>query len=314
MTLKGAEYLEKRVPTRLTNTINIAVIWGFIILFIWQPNIAHDGAVAGTQLFVHALLPYLLPYIILTQWLLKMPSRTPQKAKWRRFVKAYVLGSFGGFPVGAVTVTEMMKNGELSQKQSSILLAACHAPGPMFIIGFVGTELFGNISAGWELLTAIHIANILFFLIALLFLIRTNDSEIQPIQPTAKVSAMPLLDAIKESSTVIILVATTVIFFSSLGMVLSTIGTATFSVDTGIAKTFALSFLEMTSGVRSATDHFYDLTIFPFLIAAIISLNGLSIHMQVFVIAKTCNISILPYVIARIWSVILVPVIFFLIY
>ena len=306
--------MEKGVPARLTNTINIAVIWGFIILFIWQPDIAHDGAVAGTNLFVHALLPYLLPYIILTQWLLKMPSHALKKAKWRRFVKAYVLGSFGGFPVGAVTVTEMMKNGELSQRQSSILLAACHAPGPMFIIGFVGTELFGNIGAGWKLLAAIHIANILFFLIALLLLLRINDSNSQPIQPVKKANVMPLLDAIKESSTVIILVATTVIFFSSLGMVLSTIGTAAFSVDTGIAKTFALSFLEMTSGVKSATDHFYNQAIFPFLIAAIISLNGLSIHMQVFVIAKTCNISMLPYVIGRIWSVILVPFIFFLIY
>ena len=161
----------------LTNTINIAVIWGLIILFIWQPGIAHDGAVAGAQLFIHALLPYLLPYIILTQWLLKMPNHAPEKPKWRRFVKAYVLGSFGGFPVGAVTVTEMMKNGELSQQQSGLLLAACHAPGPMFIIGFVGTELFGNIGAGWKLLAAIHIANILFFLIALLLLQRRNDLD-----------------------------------------------------------------------------------------------------------------------------------------
>ena len=69
--------------------------------------------------------------------------------------------------VGAVTVTEMMKNGELSQQQSGLLLAACHAPGPMFIIGFVGTELFGNVSSGWKLLAAIHIANILFFLLAI---------------------------------------------------------------------------------------------------------------------------------------------------
>ena len=50
----------------------------------------------------------------------------------------------------------------------------------------------------------------------------------------------------------------------------------------------------MTSGVKSATDHFYGQAIFPFFIAAIISLNGLSIHMQVFVIAKTCNISMTP--------------------
>ena len=96
-------------------------------------------------------------------------------------MKAYVLGSFGGFPVGAVTVTEMMKNGELSQKQSGILLAACHAPGPMFIIGFVGTELFGNIGDGWKLLAAIHIANMLFFLLGdTVIAPHENESEMHP--------------------------------------------------------------------------------------------------------------------------------------
>ena len=302
------------IHARLYHMINLSVVWGLIILFILQPSVAHAGAEAGAQLFIHALLPYLLPYIILTQWLLKMPNRTRKAPKWRRFLKAYVLGSFGGFPVGAVTVTEMMKNGELSLKQSGLLLAACHAPGPMFIVGFVGTELFGNVSSGWKLLAAIHVANILFFLFAVAFLHRESDIEIPLPKIPSEVKAVPLLDAIKESSTIIILVATTVIFFSSLGTVLSTVFTSAFTVEMGISKTIALAIFEMTSGVQSATDHFYGLPIFPFLIAAIISMNGLSIHMQVFVIAKTSNISLNPYVIGRIWSVIVVPVIFYLIY
>ncbi|CAM3087514.1 hypothetical protein FITA111629_02835 [Filibacter tadaridae] len=294
--------------------INIAVIWGLIILFIMQPGIAHDGAEAGAKLFVHALLPYLLPYIILTQWLLKLPSTTKEIPKWRRFLKAYILGSFGGFPVGAVTVSEMVKNEELSRKQGSILLAACHAPGPMFVIGFVGTELFGDVGSGYKLLAAIHIVNVLFFLIALRFL--PTDSEIaSPIsKPLQKKNGMPFLEAIKESSTVIILVATTVIFFSSLGMVLTSVLSNAFTVDLGIVKTMVLSIFEMTSGVQSATDHFYGQAFFPFLIAAILSMNGLSIHMQVVVIAKTANISMAPYVFGRIWSILLVPLVFYAIY
>lgn len=83
----------------------------------------------------------------------------------------------------------------------------------MFIIGFVGTELFGQISLGWKLLAAIHIANILFFLIALLFLSRDTHTASDLLQPTPKQIKAPLLEALKESSNVIILVATTVIFF-----------------------------------------------------------------------------------------------------
>ena len=293
--------------------ITIITVWGLIILFILQPGIAHDGAVAGAQLFIHALLPYLLPYIILTQWLLKMPGNPNRIPKWRRYTKAYILGSFGGFPVGAVTVTEMLKNGELTKKQSSILLAACHAPGPMFIIGFVGTELFGNIGDGWKLLIALHIANLLFFLLAILLLPHENESEMHPELSQKKLSGLPLLEAIKESSSVIILVATTVIFFSSLGNVLSTTATSLFIMDMGIAKTLSLAIFEMTSAVQSATEHFYNEAIFPFLIAAIISMNGLSIHMQVFVIAKAVKIPMTPYVLGRLWSVLLVPFILYLI-
>ncbi|MCG3090209.1 hypothetical protein [Sporosarcina cyprini] len=293
--------------------INIIIIWGLILLFIFQPGTAHDGAEAGAYLFVNALLPYLLPYIILTQWLLKTPSAGKRPKSWKSYLKAYVLGSFGGFPVGAVTVTEMYKNRELSKKESSLLLAACHAPGPMFIIGFVGTELFGNVQSGWKLLAAIHIANLIFFLLTL-FLLRAEEGQEERVIQTKTKSSGPLLDAIKDSSSVIILVATTVIFFSSLGNVITTTASSAFTVDIGIAKTIVLSLFEMTSGVQSATDHFYSMSFYPFIIAAIISVNGLSIHMQVYVIAKAANLSLKPYLLSRLWSVIAVPLILFLIY
>lgn len=291
--------------------INIVIIWGLIILFILQPGVAHDGAEAGARLFTYALLPYLLPYIILTQWLLKIPSTLKKTAPWKRYMKAYVLGSFGGFPVGAVTVAEMTKNEELTRRQGGLILAACHAPGPMFVIGFVGTELFGNISTGWKLLLAIHLANILFFFITLIFLKDDRNSTINTPSTVKNSHGMPLLDAIKESSNIIILVATTVIFFSALGVVLATMIASTFSVDTGIAQTLTLAVFEMTNGVQSATNHFSDYAIFPLLIAIIISMNGLSIHIQVAVIAKTANISLRPYVIGRLWSIILVPILFY---
>ena len=292
---------------------NVLVIWALIILFILQPDVAHEGAVTGAQLFTHALLPYLLPYIILTQWLLKMPSKRVN-SQWSRYIKAYVLGSFGGFPVGAVTVSEMKKNGEISSAESSLLIASCHAPGPMFIIGFVGNELFGSTTSGWKLLIAIHLANIVFFVLAMSFLGKRYQETIVPVVPQQQHSTSPLLRSIKDSSSVILLVATTVIFFSSLGNVLSHSISSVFTVDMGVTKTLLLAVFEMTSGVQSATEHFAGDAIYPMLIAAILSINGLSIHMQVMTIAKGAGIRILPYVVARVWNTLLVPVLFMWIY
>lgn len=285
------------------------MIWALIALFILQPGIAHDGAETGVKLFATALLPYLLPYIILTQWLLKLPVSKNSSPAWMRYLKAYTLGSFGGFPVGAVTVSEMKRSGQLSRYESSLLLAACHAPGPMFIVGFVGLELFGNSMSGWKLLIAIHVANIIFFLFVLrLMSSQRAKNDGPPSTPVFTPSKAPLLDAFKESSSIIILVATTVVFFSSLGSVLTNVIQAAASVEMGIVKTVVLAIFEMTSGVQSATQHFYGQPIFPYLIAAILSINGLSIHMQVFVIARAAELSLKPYVIGRIWSVLTVPV------
>ena len=182
----------------------------------------------------------------------------------------------------------------------------------MFVIGFVGIALFGDINTGWKLLIAIHIANIIFFFMTLLFI--KKDTELKGINqpPVAKQSTMPLLDSIKDSSEIIILVATTVIFFSALGLVLSSVLSSAFSVDTGIAQTVTLAIFEMTSGVQSATIHFSGLTIFSLLIAAIISMNGFSIHIQVAVIAKSAKVSLRPYLIGRLWCILIVPILFYL--
>lgn len=290
--------------------VHLVIIWGLIILFIVQPGVAHHGAELGAKIFIQALLPYLLPYIILTQWLLKT-STSSSTALWKRYIKAYILGSFGGFPVGAVTVAEMTRRQELTTRQGGLLLAACHAPGPMFILGFVGTELFGDIGMGWKLLIAIHIANVLFFLLIVLFF-KPGPASFEHIPKTSyKASPSPLLDAIKESSNVIILVATTVIFFSSLGIVLANLVASTFAFNTGITQTILLSLFEMTAGIQSATTHLAHIQFFPLLIAAIISLNGLSIHMQVAVIAKASKLSLRPYIIGRLWSICLVPLFFY---
>lgn len=293
------------------SAIHLTIIWGLIILFIVQPMTAHSGAEIGARLFMNNLLPYLLPYIILTQWLLK--STTSHQHPLFNYIKAYVLGAFGGFPVGAVTLVEMTKRRELSVQESSLLLGICHAPGPMFVLGFVGSELFQNMTLGWQLLIAIHLVNSCFFLFIIMKLKTSQTNTVKPATASTKVHSYPLLDALKESAHVLLLVATTVIFFSSLGVVLTSTIAKLFAVDTGITETIILSSFEMTAGMSSAYTHLKSIPLFPYIIAAILTGNGLSIHMQVFAIAKTAKLSLKPYILFRLTSVLLVPIVFFFI-
>ena len=54
------------------NIINIASFGDLSFCSSYSQASHMTEPYAGAQLFVHALLPYLLPYIILTQWLLKI--------------------------------------------------------------------------------------------------------------------------------------------------------------------------------------------------------------------------------------------------
>lgn len=291
--------------------VQLAIVWGLIILFIFQPTIAHEGAEAGAMLFLHALLPYLLPYIILTQWLLHTTSTQDTKNSFLfRFCKTYILGSFGGFPIGAVTVSEMFKKRELTSRQAALLLAVCHAPGPMFIIGFVGIEIFQDIQLGWKLLIALHVANLLFFLLMLPFI--TQEEELAIISKPKPIVKLPLIIGLKESSSIILLVATTVIFFSALSNVLTTTFITILPFDEVMMELLTFSLLEMTAGVQTAALTLSTFEYYYLIIAIIIAFNGLSIHMQVAVIAQSARISLKLFIIGRFWSVLVVPFIFFL--
>ena len=61
--------------------IQIAICIVLILLLLLFPQTAHNGTDLGLNLFMEALFPYLLPYLILTQWLLRLtaPMRTKTK-------------------------------------------------------------------------------------------------------------------------------------------------------------------------------------------------------------------------------------------
>jgi hypothetical protein len=291
-------------------TFTLWFIWGMIFLLLFQPGIAHDGADFGLELFGEALLPYLLPYLILTQWLIRLPKKERNEGRAWLYTKTYAISAFGGFPTGAAAIAYLTKSGTLSRKDSSLLLAVCHSPSPMFLIGFVGTELLGKPFEGWKLLAIIHLLN----LILLIFVYFkgghvTNNSK-KRAQETQLTSPSPLSDSLKESANIILLVATTVIFFATISTVLSTLianfmGPASDYYALGI-----FSALEMTTALQIAKDLFEQASLFPYIIAAILSLNGLSIHLQVLVIAKTAKIPIRPYIYLRFLHVLVVPVIY----
>ncbi|UZN00325.1 hypothetical protein OL548_11660 [Lysinibacillus sp. MHQ-1] len=78
-------------------TIQIALCVILILLLLLFPQTAHSGTDLGLSLFMEALFPYLLPYLVLTQWLLRLTA--PMRTKTKRaslYVQAYIISALGG--------------------------------------------------------------------------------------------------------------------------------------------------------------------------------------------------------------------------
>ncbi|HWI47011.1 MAG TPA: hypothetical protein VNU45_02155 [Rummeliibacillus sp.] len=293
---------------------NILICWLFILLLLLQPGLAHEGADTGMELFIDHLFPYLLPYLILTQWLLRLSnvSSIPQHSKWKFYLQVYFLSALGGFPTGAATISFLSKQQQVTKKEAPLLLAICHAPSPLFVVGFVGVEILKNPNSGWYMLALIHFVNIVMLAIFILKFRKINTHPIVSQQPDTVTS--PLIESIKNSLPTVLLVAATVIFFTTISYVLTeTLLHFVHQLPNSIMLSL-YSLLEMTSGLDASQNLFANSKWLELIVITILSMQGLSIHLQVAVLAKEARISMKPYVYTRVFQTLLVPFLYWLIF
>lgn len=262
-------------------------------LFIFMPGIAHQGAQLGLEVFLKRLLPYLLPYLVVSQWLL---YELYKKNKWHSHVgnsiKIYAIGAFGGFPTGAATISTLAQSSMISKKHASHLLGICHAPSPMFVVGVVGSQFLLSANTGIIILLVIHSLNLLFLFFLHLVIPMPLISKSNQI---AKPVNSPLSEGIQQAASILLLVATTVVFFTTISTVVRESIGYIFGEIPHQLTVFIYSFLEMTAGLEIAHQLFRMEPFFPILAIIILSFNGLSIHMQIMVLAKSAKLSLRPY-------------------
>lgn len=72
----------------------------------------------------------------------------------------FLLGNIGGYPVGAKLLSELVNSGRLSAEDAGRMLKCCFASGPAFVVGLVGSRVFGSVKAGLLLFSACFCASL----------------------------------------------------------------------------------------------------------------------------------------------------------
>jgi len=131
----------------------------FILCLILLSNTAVMSALDGLRLWAGVVVPSLFPFFVAAEimnssgfirasGLLLEPVMRPLFNVPGSGSFALAMGVISGYPVGAKITCDLKNNGEITKNEAERLLAFTNNSGPLFIIGAVGTGMFGSPQIG----------------------------------------------------------------------------------------------------------------------------------------------------------------------
>lgn len=133
----------------------------------------------GFAMWAECVLPSLFPFMVITLILVKTGMAEKAALPLKKFSKKlnfppaaaaiFVLSLFSGYPAGSRVVGEFYESGVIDKTESKRISYIASTSGPLFIVGSVGFNMFGDKLAGVKILAAHIIAVTLVSVIVSLF-------------------------------------------------------------------------------------------------------------------------------------------------
>lgn len=116
-----------------------------LILFVSDSSIVIQGASTGLMLWYKNVLPILLPFMLISGIMVQNISKLSHSKNNRHTVASSVpailttlfLGVLCGYPLGARTSADFVRNHIYDARTGNILIPLCNNSSPMFIAGYI---------------------------------------------------------------------------------------------------------------------------------------------------------------------------------
>ena len=271
--------------------LSLPVLLFAVFLLFFRPEAALSGAKEALLLAGGTVIPSLFPFFFFSGLLLETgaaermgkffsPVMRPLFHVSGQGALPFLVGLFGGYPLGARTAADLYQKGDLSGEDYARLAAYCNNAGPLFAVGTVGVGMLGSARLG-GLLFLSHI--LAAFTVGILFrFITPRVPEKRSVPSAPRSSDAPPLSramdaAVWSSFTVagyIILFGTLLSVFSSVGF-LSLIG----SLFPLAPNALSSGIFEMTTGISHLPQDLSPRLLLP-LAGLLLGWGGLSVHLQ----------------------------------
>lgn len=136
-----------------------------MIMLIVKPDYFLDSASRGLLLFATSVLPAIFPFFFCSSLLTAMGAANALSRLGAKPVRvlfnaapegAYVLvlSMLSGYPIGAATVSDLYRRGVIDESEAKKISSFTSTSGPIFILGTLGSAIFGNPVCGAVILVA----------------------------------------------------------------------------------------------------------------------------------------------------------------
>lgn len=126
-----------------------------LILLLLFPSLSFEGAKSGLLLWFNVVLPTLLPFMLCSSLLVAWGGVPVMIRPFKPLFKLFSLSDKGsyalmagmlcGYPMGAKTTADFIREGSITGREGKRLLAMAGCPSPMFVAGYIHSNLDGSV-------------------------------------------------------------------------------------------------------------------------------------------------------------------------
>ncbi len=272
----------------------------------------------GVKLWVAVILPALFPYFFLTGLLSSLSVTGKLSLRLSPVTRklfntggvtgyAFFMSVISGYPIGAKIVSDLTKNGLLSDAESVRASALCSTSSPMFLMGSVGSIMFNNSTFGILLFICHFISAIT---VGIIFSFYKKNLPL----PSEKVflpqkTDNVLYDCIFSAVNSILFVGgliTLFYLFTEILLDLKILSPLIFCLtkvtgDETLSTGVVLGLFECTKGLKYISACKTGIFTLP-IVCALCGFGGLSVITQSIAYLKQAKIKVKPFIIAKIIS------------
>lgn len=294
----------------------------FMIFMLLFPGASFRGASSGLLLWFHNILPNLLPFVILSNLMVRLNiTKQISKVFYPVLGRIFRISSEGcypilfgflsGIPMGAKATADLINENKISRKEGQFLLSMCNNASPMFILGFISITQLKLPQIKYVLFALIYGSAILSALIFRYFYGRlrkencdeltVNGSLPKPAGNISKRFSFVIMDSsIMNGFEVVTRIGGYIILFSILAQIMKEI-----LPGTGVIKACVMGIIEITVGVNQICNTDIALGVKIVLVAVLTSFGGFSGIAQTKSVLQGSRLSIGSYIIVKIMNAVI---------